>query len=265
METNLGAASPLFTVICLSNDPGVLGRFLLKSLEAQTLPYELRVVDTTRQKVASCAAGLNAAAREARGKYLVFVHHDVALVSPDFLAQAAGWLETLPDVGIAGAVGMSDRGENQAERGRGRILCGEFPGRIEGFTPVERPEVVQTLDELLVIIPAEVHRRLPFDESVCDDWHLYAVDYCLSVRRLGLQAYVLPMLVHHLSGGGVNRAYFRTLAKVVRKHRQDYLQIFTTCDPWTTRGPRFRNAAGYYLRRFYRDCKGAVLRVMCRL
>ncbi|GAG29809.1 unnamed protein product, partial [marine sediment metagenome] len=52
--------------------------------------------------------------------------------------------------------------------------------------PLQKPEKVQTVDECLIIIPRPVFDILPFDEKVCDDWHLYAVDYSLGVARLGL-------------------------------------------------------------------------------
>jgi hypothetical protein len=111
-------------------------------------------------------------------------------------------------------------------------------------------------------VPADVFERLRFDETVCDDWHLYAVDYCLSVRRLGLFAYAVPGLTLHRSGGQVSAGYFRTLEKVVEKHRDSFDRIVTTCDVWTTRGPRFWNRLNYRIRRFYRDCKGRALGAM---
>ena len=228
---------PLFSVICASNRRDVLERFLLPSVRAQDVPYELRVVDTTLERFTSCAAALNMGASGARGHYLLFVHQDVAWEEPDFLRRAAALLDGLPDLAIAGVIGMSDKGKTQAERGRNAVLLGDFPGVLHGWKPIETPEVVQTVDDQLLILPAHIFRRLSFDAETCVGWHLYAVDYCLSAAQLGLRTYVLPMRVHHLSSGTVDASYFRTLRKVVAKHRRLYPWIYTTCGAWTTRRP----------------------------
>ena len=232
-----GVTDPVFSIICASHRPDVLARFLQPSVRSQRLPCELRVVDTAREGFASCAAALNAGAAGTRGRYLMFVHHDVAWESADFLQRAAEFLDRLPRLGAAGIVGMSDKGGTWQRRGRNAVLPGEFPGKLDGWAPIESPETAQTVDDQMLIIPAGVFRRLRFDDSTCDGWHLYGADYCLSVARLGLQVYVLPLLVHHLSPGKVDAAYFRTLRKVIVKHRRHYRWIYTTCAPWTTRLP----------------------------
>lgn len=235
-QTN-GSTCPAFSIICASHRPDVLARFLLPSVHSQDLTCELRVVDTTRGGFTSCAAALNAGAAGAKGQYLMFVHQDVAWDSPDFLRRAAALLDGLAQVGAAGIVGMSSKGWSWKKRGRNAVLLGEFPGKLEGWALIESPEAAQTVDDQLLIVPADVFRRLPFDAVTCDGWHLYGVDYCLSVARLGLRVYVLPLLVHHLSPGRVDAEYFRTLRKVLIKHRRRYRWIYTTCAPWTTRLP----------------------------
>lgn len=41
---------------------------------------------------------------------------------------------------------------------------------------IDEPIPVQTLDELLLIIPRRVFEGHKFDESTCDGWHLYGVE-----------------------------------------------------------------------------------------
>jgi len=116
------------------------------------------------------------------------------------------------------------------------------------------PTRVQTLDECLIIVPRGVFDRLQFDEETCDGWHLYAVDYSLSVKMLGLNAYVVPVNAYHkgrwylaaspshsVSRGGsrMQRDYYEVLKKVLKKHRDRYRVIFTTCGVWDTRIPVF--------------------------
>ncbi len=103
-----------------------------------------------------------------------------------------------------------------------------------------------------MIIPRPVFDMLQFDEEVCDDWHLYAVDYSLSVARLGLDAYVIPASIHHWSPGifsGRNvlhvissvgflpAGYYRILGKLLKKHRSHTKQVYTTCGLWSTSYP----------------------------
>ncbi len=60
---------------------------------------------------------------------------------------------------------------------------------------------VCTVDECLVVISVIVFNILQFDEKVCSDWHLYAVDYCLSVKKLGYGVYMIPIVGYHKSIG----------------------------------------------------------------
>lgn len=52
---------------------------------------------------------------------------------------------------------------------------------------------------------------MQFDEAVCDGWHLYAVDYCLSVAELGFGIYAIPKSVHHLSKGFAEKGALETI------------------------------------------------------
>ncbi len=250
---------PDFTVVCVSHRPEILRDWLSPSLASQSARLEIRIVDSSTEHFPSCAAALNAGAADARGRYLLFVHHDVAWDSVDFLSELAKKLDALPSLGAAGVVGPVDHPScRHRDRSRGQILAGQRPGVLTG-SRVDNPEEVQTVDELMLIVPATVFQQLKFDEQTCDSWHLYAVDYCLSVRTRGLKVYVLPAVVRHASPGAVDRAYFKTLTKLCRKHRANVPKIYTTCDPWSTRGPDWINPVLFHLRRSIRNVKGMLL------
>jgi hypothetical protein len=208
------AEQPLFTVICVSHKRDVLDRWLLPSLRRQRSCFDLKVVDSAATAWRSCAAALNSAARGARGRYLMFVHHDVAWDSETFLADVAVELDKLADCGIAGVVGSGTRTRWPYRTFRNAVVQGD-PGELVN-EPVPRAEVVQTLDELLLVVPAAVFRDQQFDETACDDWHLYGADYALTARRRGLKAYVLPFVVRHLSPGELTDGVYRPLATVRR-------------------------------------------------
>ena len=229
-------SGPLVAVVCAANRPDVLERMLLASLRRQTAAHELRVVDAAAEGFASAAAALNAGAADTAAPWLMFVHQDVAFADADFLKNAVDSMRPLADLGVAGPVGTALRPPAGKQRVTGRWLAGEPPRLIE-INPPAAPTPVQTLDEMLLLVPRAVFDRLQFDPIACPDWHLYAADYCLSLARLGLRSYALPLLVHHLSGGALSGGYYATLRRVVRKHRRDVATICTTFENWPTRFP----------------------------
>jgi hypothetical protein len=242
----------MISIVCVYNDERAIGELLLKSLEKQTVPYELIKINNTSKKFPSAAAALNNGGRDAKGDYIMFVHQDVELLSDTWLADVEQALGALPDLGIAGVAGTRD------ETGIiGNFFSGVPPGR-SWTTTIRSPEEVQTLDECLVIIPRKIFEKRQFDEKACDDWHLYAVDYSLGCRETGTRVFVLPMEVHHRSDGigakkspftlfifkfGLSytaypREYYRALGNILKKHSSTRV-IYTTCGRWDTRYPLF--------------------------
>jgi len=187
----------MISIVCVHNNEIILKDFLLKSLENQTSKYELILLDNTQDTYKSAAGALNWGGSEAKGEYIMFVHQDVALWSDSWLENTEKLLDTIPNLGIAG-VGGARRSDGPR---RGETVTnakqGIPPINPLGTVPLQKPEKVQTLDECLVIIPRPVFDMLQFDEKVCDHWHLYAVDYSLSVALLGLDVYVIPESIHH--------------------------------------------------------------------
>lgn len=237
----------MISVVCVYNNKDTLNDNLLKSLKGQTLSPELILLDNTGSKFLSAAAALNYGGAKATGKYIMFVHQDVNLFSNTWLDDAEKLLDTIPDLGIAGVAGMiGGKAEGNAKRGRNVIKHGE-PSRDWALgNPITQPAVVQTMDECLTIVPKSVFSQLKFDEETCDHWHLYAVDYCLSVPKLGLTAYAIPMSIYHHSRGIFGegkrsdpsaKAYYRNLKDLLKKHRESYKRIYTTNGEWNTAYP----------------------------
>jgi hypothetical protein len=231
----------MISVISVFNNQNILAEWLLGSLKKQSSPYEFIGVDNTSGKFSSAAAALNWGTKKSKGEYLAFIHQDVALSETDWLEKAEAFLRKAPDLGVAGVAGMlhSPRlsiwqvGTARVENRLGRVATGPEKTQLLCKTAVTEPTAVQTLDELVLMIPTDVFSRLQFDEATCDNWHLYGVDYALSVGTLGLKAYVLPLPAQHKSTGFVDERYFRTLKKIFQKHR-DRKTIYTTCGSWYT-------------------------------
>jgi hypothetical protein len=164
----------------------------------------------------------------------MFVHQDVCISSNTWLEKAEEILNKIPNLGIAGVAGRKDRDSIITN-----ITHGEESPRAAGNVQSDFPTAVQTVDECLFIIPYSVFSELQFDEEVCNDWHLYAVDYSLSVSQKGLGVYVLPLPAHHMS---VSKSlstgqYHRTLKGLMRKHRNSNEYIYATTGVWNTHKP----------------------------
>lgn len=240
------AVLEVISIVWVYNNKATLEGCLLKSLQLQTLDYQLSLVDNTEGRFGSASKALNFGAANANGKYLMFVHQDVDLCSTSQLLNTEKLLDSISGLGIAGVAGRKDKGGLLITA----IRHGDPPVRASR-THIENPTLVQTLDECLVIVPRPVFHKLQFAEETCDDWHLYGVDYCLSSTALALGVYTIPMYAYHrstgsrdgnpfriiLNTGSLPEGYYCTLRKLLVKHRHRYRVIHTTTGDWDTRLP----------------------------
>lgn len=210
----------MISVICVYNDKKSYKDNLLASLKKQDVVFELIPIDNTKGKFKSAAAALNFGSQKAKGKFLAFIHQDVALKGKDWLKRAQEILNNLPDVGIAGVAGL-----NFQNKGIGYIDDG---GESWGG-PFKRPQLAQTLDECLLIIPRKVFAKLKFDQENFDSWHCYGVDYCLEVQLLNLKVYTIPLFVHHNTLRTNIKSLLKYQLRVFEKHRRNNKFICTTC------------------------------------
>jgi len=223
----------MISIIVVYNNERTLNEILLKSLKNQIVKFELITLNNTKGQYKSAAEALNYGGKKAKGKYLMFVHQDVDLYSNTWLEEEEKILDKLSKLGIAGVAGRSKNEYSVITQ----IKHGN-PPRFVGKMQIEKPIEVQTVDECLTIIPKSIFTKLQFDENVCNDWHLYAVDYCLSIKKLGFCSYVIPIFIYHKSPGySMSGKYFATLKKVLKKHKSYYGKIYTTVGNWSTKYP----------------------------
>jgi hypothetical protein len=217
-----------FSIICVYNDEKKLNKYLIKSLEQQTIPYELIAIDNTTGIYRSAAPLLNEAAKKAKHDYLMFVHQDVALYSRDWLAKACRDINILHRLGAAGVAGGD-------KKGRMACVIHGMPPRFAGTKRPKNPVRVQTLDGCLMIVPKEIFTRFSFDEETVDGWYLYIANYCLDLIRHGYRSYVLPYKVYHESKGPGDPGVFKdAIQKIIARHRDHINTIYTTAGKWKT-------------------------------
>jgi hypothetical protein len=181
---------------------------------------------------ASRCRGSPASCRPTISPSPIFTHQDVDLSSNIFLNNLEIILDSISNLGIAGVAGKSKE----------KIIVSNIkegiPPKLSGKIQINEPVKVQTLDECLFIIPKNIFDVVQFDEKVCSGWHLYAVDYSLSVKERGLDVYVVPASIYHKSTGeSFSSEYYNILKKLLDKHRKNYKMVYTTMGNWNSEYP----------------------------
>lgn len=247
----------MISIVCVYNDEDVLNNYLLKSLNNQNENHELILIDNSKGEFSSAAEALNYGGKKASGKYVMFIHQDVRLYSDNWLEVSQRMLDSLSNLGIAGVAGKS---AHEAEIVT-NLKHGK-PPHFAGEIQIESPKKVDTLDECLLIIPKTVFNQLKFDEKTGYGWHQYGVDYCLTVKTLGRDVYVLPTPVYHGSSGDpFSHEYYEALGKLLKKHRNNFKIIPTTVFNWNTRYPVTLEKTWFYLeRKIYSGLKNRLFR-----
>ena len=222
----------MISIVSVYNNKEILENYLLKSLSTQSVEYELILIDNTNGKFKSAAEALNYGGKKAKGTYIMFVHQDIDLECNDWLKDAEKILDTLKNLGIAGCAGC---GENKILEIFTNIKDGVPAKEISIGVKIKVPKIVQTLDECLVIIPKSIFNYIQFDETNCQNWHLYAVDYCLTIKRCHKNVFVIPLSLYHFSSGySFSKDYYSTLKKISKKHRKYFKNMYTTGGRWST-------------------------------
>jgi GT2 family glycosyltransferase len=242
----------MFSIVCVYNDKDVFSRSLLKSLQAQTAKFELIALDNSSGAFSSAAGALNHGTGQIRAesKYIMFAHQDISFSSKTWLQDIESMLHALPNLGIAGVAGNSKK----ANKLISNITHG-MPPRHDGYN-LQEPVTAMTVDECCAIVPRDVFRKHQFDDILCNNWHLYVVEYCLRVLTLGYGVFVLPVDLHHGSTGNMDQSYFKILKKVLERYKTTYPKIYTSCGSWDTATPVTLQRISYFVKKLFYDFMG---------
>lgn len=211
------------------NNKQILDFYLVRSLPASCDNYELVLVDNTEGKFSSAAVALNWGSDKAKGDYLLFVHQDLSFGRDFSFLRFNDQLRHVPRYSVIGAAGrLNEDGVITS------MTHGEPPSPAGPIRP-NIPTECQTVDEVLIGVSRDLFKEIMFDPSVCNGWHLYGVDFCLSAGERGYKSFVLPMDLHHRSPGySMDNSYYEILKKVVSKHKRSYKTIYCTNGVWPT-------------------------------
>lgn len=225
------------SIVCVYNDPAVRRECLDRSVRAygrHDADVEYLPVDNVDGRYRSAGAALNHGASLARNDVIVFVHQDVFLHSLAAVVRAAGQL-SVGGLGVLGAVGVRRDGRIAGLIRDRAVLLG---------VPVQQPADVDSVDELLFMVPRSLVLRYPLTESPDMAWHAYAVEYGLRVRRLGLRVGVTDIPLTHNSLTE-NLARLDVAHAAVAARYPEMLPVRTTCGVIT--GQTAKSSSGGWL------------------
>lgn len=215
------------SIICVYNDPEVRRNCLDRSIDqqrAEALEVDYLPIDNVDSVFASAGAALNHGASLARNDYLVFVHQDVYLHSLRALEEAAAILADDESIGVLGAIGIASDGRLLGRIRDRVVLLGESE-------PV--PAEVDSLDEVLFMIPRATVLAEPLAEVPQLAWHAYGVEYGLRMRAIGKRVAAMNLAVTHNSLT-INLAKLDVAHTEVGARYPAALPVRTTCGTVTS-------------------------------
>lgn len=221
------------TVVCCYNNLEQYSH-LQEDLARQNVAYTLVGVDNRGQRYTSCAAALNSAAEQIQTKYVIYAHQDIELPDTDMLGKFVDYLTQTGEndiLGVAGAVEDLSKTAREhtcvlskVRHGSSKEVAGER--EYSGMVPCE------TVDECFFGGHASFFLEHPFDEVLCDNWHLYGVERCMYTRAAGNHVYVCDVPLIHTSTGTIGHAYNAGFYQVAKHYAGEHTAAGTKKMEW---------------------------------
>jgi hypothetical protein len=212
----------VFTFVVAVNNMEVLQKnlFLSPGLSGNTRNRNQVVI---KQNYPSMSLAYNSAIDQAENEIIIFIHQDVYLPQRWFsdLRQSLSYFEREQiNWGVLGCFGS----RKFAEGGIGRLYT---TGLGLHGRRIDKPELVETLDEIVLIIRKSSGLR--YDESL-PHFHLYGTDICMSAKDKGMDNYALPGFCVHNTHQllALPKEYYECYHYIKKKWRK-FLPIYTSC------------------------------------
>lgn len=214
---------PTFSVVICSIDSAKFQRVCASFTSALSgFTHELIGIHDAR----SLAEGYNRGLARARGRYVIFSHDDIRLVTPEFAARLKAHLRAFDLVGVAGTTRLI---------GGAWFLAGDpFDYQLVTSPHRTQPQLVivgrgrgplvirdaQALDGLFIAARAEVARRVKFDATTFDGFHLYDLDFSFRAYLEGYRlAICRDLFIVHESHGTFNETWQSYRGKFEQKFK----------------------------------------------
>ena len=244
------------TVVCCWTNEKMYSDFV-SSLKSQNIPCEIIGIDNRGNKgFTSCAAAYNSVIDRVKTKYVVYSHQDILIEDKSAMSKFAEYLgRTKRDdiLGVAGVLftkpGTITNIKHRRNYSGEIVYAGKY--RVEGGMMA-----CGTVDECFFGGHTEHFREYPFNEDLCDDWHLYAAEACLHAGGQNC-VYVCDVELLHLSSGTLSLSFHRCFYRLCRHYAPYFPVIRTTCDASKT---DIVHALRHFIRRVFRMYLGRAKR-----
>ncbi|MGN1277740.1 MAG: glycosyltransferase [Floccifex sp.] len=203
-----------------------------ESLSKQSIHPRVVGIDNTQHKYSSCSEALNFAVSTISTPYVIFSHQDIEFINNDSIEKFVDSIKAMNCNDVLGVAGRCKRGGTVVSN----ILHGadkKSVGKAK-LTDITECEII---DECFFGGYTENFREHPFDTKICNNWHLYAVDCCLSARVRGNHIYICPISLIHKSAGKMNGIYNKQFYQLSKKYEKEINYINTTCAYASTQFP----------------------------
>jgi hypothetical protein len=202
-----------FSIVVAATNDDVLSANLLRS------PYiGMHDLHIKRGYTKPCVA-YNEAIKDCSQDVIIFVHQDVYLPESFFgeLTISIGKL-CYTNWGVLGVAGKFDGYLSANVLDRGHLL------RTQDL----KPSVVNTLDELLLVVHKSSFEQLKFDENI-PNHHLFGTDICLQATKFFSNNYVIDAYCEHNSSLISLPPCYNITEQYIKNKWSDSLPIHTTC------------------------------------
>lgn len=216
------------SVMCCYNNAQMYKEFE-NQLKQQDIDVDIIGIDNSNNKYKSCAKAFNDNLDKVKTEFVIFSHQDIRFIENKSIKRFLEFLKKTCLYGIVGVAGQSNDGHQCSNVYHGTKLIFTGDKRIDGY------EECDTVDECFFGGYTKCFKDYPFNESLCEGWHLYAVERCLNARKNNHKVYACGINLIHLSQGKLNDSYYKCLRKICDYYKEDFHYINTTCIQISTR------------------------------
>lgn len=224
----------LVSLITIVNNEKIYQGFKKNLAQQREVNYELIKIQNDAHQYDSARLAYNKAAKHAKGELLIFLHPDIRFLDELALHDIIVQIKYLDNWGVVGIAGCPN---NSYENNRNYIVTTLVQDQQKENVGerITDPTKVQTVDECFFVIRKSFLKEHPFSEIT--GWHFYAVEQSLVSLINGLNNYVVPARIWHLSpGSSENIQYIKIGQEIVKKYGKNFNYINTTVEQWNTHG-----------------------------
>ena len=157
------------TIICCYNNLNQYKKFL-DSLSGQSMEVELIGIDNSKKAFQSCAAAFNTNICNVETPYIIFSHQDIEFVDENNILDFVNSIKKVALYDIVGVAGRLVQG--------GTVVSNIVQGEAKQYAGKQRLSNItecDVIDECFFGGYTENFKQYPFDEDLCNNWHLYAL------------------------------------------------------------------------------------------